>query len=81
MDLIDEEDIAFIEIGQYCCEVAGFFDHWAGCTAQLRAKLACNDSCQRRLTQAGRTVEQHMIEGVSPGLGSLDEDVEVLFDL
>ena len=40
-----------------------------------------DDVGERRLAEAGRAVEQDVIECFAAGLGGLDGDVEILFDL
>ena len=44
---------------------------------KLTAELAGDDLRERRLAQARRPDEEHMVEGVAPGLRRIDEDLEV----
>ena len=45
------------------------------------SQLVGDDVGQRRLAEAGRSVEQDVVERFASGLGGLDSDVEILFDL
>ena len=65
------------EIGELRGEVAGLGDDRAGGRAEVDAKLARDDLRQRRLAEARRADEQHMVERVAARLGGLDEDLEI----
>ena len=78
MDLVDEQDVALFEIGELGGEVAGLGDHRAGGRAEIDAELARHDLGERRLAEAGRADEQHVVERLAAGLGGLDEHLEVL---
>ena len=62
VDLVDEQHVALLEIGEQRGEVAGLGDHRAGGGAEIDAELARHDLRQRRLAEARRADEQHMIE-------------------
>ena len=62
VDLVDEEHVALFEVGEQRGEVAGLGDHRAGGGAEIDAELAGDDLGQRRLAEAGRADEQHMVE-------------------
>ena len=77
MDLVDEQHVARLEIGELRGEIARLGDDGAGRRAKIDAELARDDLRQRRLAEARRADEQHMIERVAARLGRLDEDLEV----
>ena len=77
VDLVDEQHVAVFEIGEQRGEVAGLGDDRTGGRAEIDAELARHDLRQRRLAEARRTDEQHMVERLAAALGRLDEDLEV----
>ena len=78
MNLVDEQDVARLEIGELRRQVARFDDDGSGGRAEIDAELARHDLRQRRLAEAGRTDEQHVIERLAARLGRCDEDPEIL---
>ena len=78
MDLVDEQDIPGLEVCQDCGEVAGPLDHRPRCGAEADPKLAGDDLRQRGLAEAGRAVQQHVVQRLAAGAGGLDEHREVL---
>jgi hypothetical protein len=54
VNLIDEEDIAVVEIGQDRSDVAGAFEGWSRGDPQPRSQLVGQNACHRRLAKAGR---------------------------
>ena len=77
VDFVDEQDVALLEIGQQRREIAGLGDHRAGGRAEIDAQLARHDLRQRRLAEAGRADEQHVVERLAAVLRRLDEDLEI----
>jgi hypothetical protein len=75
MDFVDEQHIAFFEIGQQRREIAGLRDHRAGRRAEADAQFARHDLRQRGLAEAGRADEQHMIERLAALARGIDEDL------
>ena len=62
MDFVDEQDVARLQIGELRGEIAGLGDHRPRGRAEIDAELARHDLRQRRLAEAGRADEQHMVE-------------------
>ena len=62
MDLIDEQHIARLQVGQQRGQVAGPLEHRTGGLAQIDAQLGGDDVGQRRLAQARWPEDQHVIE-------------------
>ena len=77
MDLVDEQHVARLEIGELRGEVAGLGDHRAGGGAEVDAELARDDLRQRRLAEARRADEQHMVERLAARLRRFDEHLEI----
>ena len=77
VDLVDEEHVALLEIGEQRREIAGLGDHRAGGRAETDPELAGDDLRQRGLAEAGRTDQQHVIERLAAALRRRDEDPEV----
>ena len=77
VDLVDEQDVALFEVGEQRGEVAGPGDHRAGGGAEIDAELARDDLRQRRLAEAGRPDEQHVVERLLARPRRLDEHLEV----
>ena len=78
VDLVDEQDVAVLEIGQQRGEVARLGDHRARGRAEADAHLARKNSGERRLAEPRRAVEQHMVERLAAAFRGVDEDAEIL---
>ena len=81
VDLVDEQHIVFVEIGQQCGQISGFFNGRAGGNADVNPHLVGNDACQRSLAQTGRTVQQHMIQRLGPQFCRLNVDLQIILGL
>ena len=68
MDLVDEQHVARLQIGQQRGEIAGALDHRARGGAEADPQLARDDLRQRRLAEAGRPEEQHVVERLASRL-------------
>ena len=77
VDLVDEQDVARLQVGQDGGQVAGALDHRPGGGAEPDPQLAGDDLGQRGLAEAGRAVQQHVVQRLAAGAGGLDEDAEV----
>src|SRR5580700_4827799 len=77
MDLIDEQDIFGLKVCQDRGEIAGALDHRAGGSAEADAELTGDNLGQRGLAEAGRAMQQHMVECLTATAGGRDEDGEV----
>ena len=78
VDLVDEQDVAVLEVGQQRGEVARLGDDRAGGGAEADAHLAREDPGQRRLAEPRRPVEQDVVERLAPALRGADEHPQVL---
>ena len=77
MDFIDEEDVAVLQIGEQCREIARLSDDRPGGGTEIDAQLAREDLRERGLAEAGRADKQHMIECLAALARGADEHVEI----
>ncbi len=77
VDLVDEEHIALLEIGQQRRKITGLADDRTGGGAKPDPELLGHDLRQRRLAEARRSGEQHVVERIAARLGGLNEDAQV----
>ncbi len=80
MDLVDEQDVLGLQVGQQRRQITGAFDGRPGGHAQVDAHLVRQDVRQGRLSQPGRPVEQDVVERLAASMGGLDQDLQVLLD-
>ncbi len=81
VDLVDEEDVVGLEVGEDRGEVAGALEHRARGLLQVHAHLARDDVGERGLAEARRPEEQHVVERFLAVPRRGDEDLELLADL
>ena len=81
MDLVDEQDIALLQVGQQRCQVARPDQHRPCGDAEPHAHLGSHDPGQRSLPQPGGTGEQQVIDRLPALAGRLEHDPEVLGEL
>ena len=81
MNLVDEKDIMAFQVGQDCRQVADALDGRAGCRPDIGADLGGDDMSQAGLAQAGRAVEEYMVQSFFTAPGGGDGDIEVFLDL
>jgi hypothetical protein len=72
VDLVDKEDVAFLERGQDRGEVASALDRRPRGVLDTDAKLAGDDRGERRLAEAGWAVQEDVIGRLSPPPGRLE---------
>ncbi len=78
VDLVDEQDVAVLEVGQQGGEIARLGDHRARGGAEADPHFAGEDPGERGLAETRRAEEQDMVERLAARLGGVDEDAEVL---
>src|SRR5579859_329661 len=77
MDLVDEQDVVGLEVGEDGGEVAGLGQHRAAGGAEVDAQFAGDDLGQRGLAQTRRAEQQHVVQRLAARLGALDEHPQV----
>ena len=76
MDLVDEEDVAVVEVGEDGGEVTGALQRRAAGDPEPDLHLGGHDPGEARLAQAGRAGEEQVVDGLAaPGA---EQDVEML---
>ena len=78
MDLVDEEHVVLLEVGQDRRQVLGLLQHRARGRAQVDAELVGDDVAERRLAEAGRAEQQHVVHRLAAHPRRADEDLELL---
>ena len=78
VDLVDEQHVAFVEIGQDGGQVPGPLDRRAGDRPDRDLHLVGDDVRERRLAQSGRAAEQDVIQHVVALLGRFQRDPQRL---
>ena len=81
VDLVDEQHVALVELGEDGGEVAGPLERRAGRDVQRHAHLRGDDAGERRLAEPGRSGEQQVVDGLPTPAGRLEDDAEVLLQL
>ena len=78
MNLVDEQDVAILEVGQQRGQIARLGDDRPGRRAKAHAHFARDDLRERRLAQPRRAEKQHMVERIAPRLRRLDEHAQIV---
>jgi len=66
VDLVDEEDLSALEVGQDGGQVARPLEDGTGGRTDRDLELVGDDVRERRLAEAGRPVKQDVVEDVAP---------------
>ncbi len=80
MDFVDEKHLAVAQIGEDRGQVSFDLQRGAGSLLEGGGEFVGDDVGQRRLAEAGRAVEEYVIERLAARLGGLDGHVQILFD-
>ena len=78
MDLVDEEHVARLEVGEHGGKIARALHDRPRSRAKADAELAGDDLRERRLAEPGRPMQQHMVERLGPRAGRVDKDAEIV---
>ena len=78
VNLVDEEHFVLGEVGDDADQVARLLDRRPGCRPHRHAHLVADDVRERRLAEAGRPVQQHVIERLAALPGGGNRDLQVL---
>ena len=77
MDLVDEQHVARLEVGEQCRKIAGAGDHRPRGHAKADAELGGDDLGERGLAEPGRAREQRVIKRLLAMPGRLDEHPKI----
>ena len=80
MDLVDEQHVAVVEIGQDGGEVTGALERGPARDAKAHSHLRRDDPRQRGLAQPGRAREEEMVNGLAAPARRGEKDLEVLLE-
>jgi len=80
MDLVDEQNVAALHLREPVHQVAGLVDRRAAGDANRRPQLAGNDLGKRRLAQAWRAGQQHVLQRLLTLGRRLQGDAKLLDD-
>ena len=78
VDLVDEQDVAGLQVGQQRGEIAGTLEHRPGSTLDGNAHFLGDDIRQGRLAQPRRTEDQRMVERLLAAARGMDEQLHLL---
>src|SRR5260221_863934 len=78
MDLVDEEDVLFAQVGQRPNEIARLFERRPGRRPNVDPKLTRDEVRERRLAKPWRTIEDRMIQWLVACDGSIDRQAQVV---
>ena len=81
MNLVDEENIALLQIGEQRGQVTGALHHWPGRIFAVDSHLDRDDMCQGGFPESWRTAEQDVIDAITPMLSRFNQDAEIFLDL
>ncbi|MNE08586.1 hypothetical protein D3C80_1012390 [compost metagenome] len=77
MDLVDEQHIARLEVGQQRRQIAGALQHRAGGALDRHAHFLGDDVGQGGLAEARRAEDQRVVQRFRPTSGRLDEQLHL----
>ena len=80
VDLVDEQHVVRLQVGQQRGEVARPLDHRPGRLPQVHAQLVRDDVRKRGLAEPGRAEDQHVVQRLAPVARGLDEDLHLRLD-
>src|SRR6185503_15180904 len=81
MDLVDEEHLTGLEVGQDRSEVAGTLDRRPARDTDRHPELMCDDIRERRLPHSGWAIQRHMVERLAACLRRFDQDPQLALDV
>ena len=81
VNLVHEQYVVFLQVGQQCGEVTRLFDGRTGGYAQVYAHLVGDYPRKCGLAQSRGAVQKHVVEGFAAHLGGLDEDAQIVLGL
>jgi Holliday junction DNA helicase RuvA len=80
VDLIDEQDVARLEVGEDGGQVARALQRGTAGGAQLRAQLGGDDAGEAGLAETRRAAEQQVVGGVPASPRPVEHELELLLD-
>ena len=81
MDLVDEENLAQLNVAQNPDQIQLLLQNRPGALRESGFQFLSDDLRQRSLPQPRRTVEQNVIHGLAAPLGRFDGNLQVFLDV
>ena len=80
MDLVDEQHVAVLEVGEDRGQVARTVERGTGGRLEPGPHLVRDDLAERGLAQPGRPAEEQVVDGFAPLARPVDQERELLLD-
>ncbi len=80
MDLVDEKNVAFLEVGEYGGQIAGTLDSRPARGLEGDAHFVGHHAGKRGLAQTRGPGKKQVVKGLAARFGSLDQNGEIFFD-
>src|SRR5215813_9175595 len=81
MNLVDKENVTFLQVREQGSDVAGLLNGWPSGRAEFCPHFIRNDVCERRFAQSRWTSQQHMVQCFATADGGLHIDAQVFLYL
>ena len=81
MDLVHEENVVLLEVGEQCRQISRLFNGRAGGDAHVHSHLICDNTGQCGFTQSRGSVEKNMVKWLTAHFGRFNENGQVVFCL
>ena len=81
VDFVDKKDISGLEAGEDGCQITGPFNYRPGGYLNAGPHFVGNNVGKRGLTQTGKSMKKHMIQGFTALQGRLNKNPQALFHL
>ena len=81
MDLVNEQDLEFLDVAENGRQVLLVFDHRPRSSLKGDVQLVGNDGGEGGLAEAGRPVQQDVVQHFAAGLGGFNGDGEIVLHL
>ncbi|MPN60535.1 hypothetical protein SDC9_208263 [bioreactor metagenome] len=81
MNLVDEQHVALLQIGQQGGKVARFFNRRAGRDANLHPHLVRNNASEGGFAKARRAIQQQVVQRLAAAFRGFKVNTQVAFDL
>ncbi len=77
MNFVNEQYIVFFEVGEEPGEITRFVQNRSWSYAKTNAQFLWHDVRQGGFTQAGRSMQQDVVKGLTALLGRSNEDLQI----
>ncbi|MNC18700.1 hypothetical protein D3C75_666070 [compost metagenome] len=81
VNLVNEQHIALLQIGQQRGQIAGPLNGRTGCCPQVHTQLIGDNIRESRFPQPWRPIQQHMVQRFTAHFGCFYINFQILFNL